>query len=416
MDTIKSFIEDLRLNSILGDARLNRRMPELVRGIFENFGKPLSQIAATENERVALYAFLANNNVNPAHIILSDRHRCIEEIKRTQPDTILVLHDTTELDYTGSRSAKDLGCLNYTNQKGYYLHSAVVCDTDGICMGVYDQRLHTRTVENLGKSKKRRYLPICEKESQRWVASFKEVIADLSGLQPEVTRVINVADSEGDFFELLQLGNLPNAHYIIRQKFDRKLAKPESEQTIKAALAKAPVLGKTSIRVCDPDTQKEREVELSLRATTVTINIPYRKDSKQNPLQPVTLNVVEAFENNPPENTTPICWCLLTSLPVGNLEEALIVCNYYKLRWQKENFHLTLKEGGRLEYAKLNAKSLPNVIALYSIAAVQVLRLRQLNAKKPDAPVTEARFETEDFELLEKIVESEKKKHLPPQN
>ena len=138
--------------------------------------------------------------------------------------------------------------------------------------------------------------------------------------------------------------------------------------------------------------------------------VPYRKDSKQNPLQPVTLNVVEAFENNPPENTTPICWCLLTSLPVGNLEEALIVCNYYKLRWQKENFHLTLKEGGRLEYAKLNAKSLPNVIALYSIAAVQVLRLRQLNAKKPDAPVTEAGFETEDFELLEKIVESEKKK------
>ena len=91
-------------------------------------------------------------------------------------------------------------------------------------------------------------------------------------------------------------------------------------------------------------------------------------------------------ERTRPKDRTPICWKLLTDLPVESLESAIEKANWSTQRWKIETFPKILKSGRRVEEAKLRTASrLSNLIGLSGIVAWRVFSLTMRNRTDPDA-------------------------------
>ncbi|MBL8879377.1 MAG: hypothetical protein JNG88_09690 [Phycisphaerales bacterium] len=70
---------------------------------------------------------------------------------------------------------------------------------------------------------------------------------------------------------------------------------------------------------------------------------------------------------------------MLTNLPIVSADEARGVVEDYACRWMIEDYHKAQKAGCRTEKAQMTTlHGLSNVIALVSVLAVHVLRLRWL--------------------------------------
>ena len=71
-----------------------------------------------------------------------------------------------------------------------------------------------------------------------------------------------------------------------------------------------------------------------------------------------------------PGDGTDVSWLLLTSLPIGTVEEVLKVVEYYVARWAVEVYFRTWKTGCRVEVIQLETQArLKNCLALYAIIA-----------------------------------------------
>ena len=84
-----------------------------------------------------------------------------------------------------------------------------------------------------------------------------------------------------------------------------------------------------------------------------------------------------------PEGVDPIEWVLYTSLPVANLEDAMVIVRYYEKRWLIEEWHKVLKTGLRVEDRQLKtSKRLEAMMGLMSVAAVRLFQLKGRSADR----------------------------------
>ncbi len=91
-------------------------------------------------------------------------------------------------------------------------------------------------------------------------------------------------------------------------------------------------------------------------------------------LKNVRTNAILLREKDAPADEPPIEWLLLTSLPIGNFQEALHVIEYYCCRWQIEIYFRVLKSGCRVEDRQFeDEKRYRPCMALYMIVAWRVM-------------------------------------------
>lgn len=118
-------------------------------------------------------------------------------------------------------------------------------------------------------------------------------------------------------------------------------------------MAACDVAGTYSI-VIDGDKRKKRgkrTANLEVRFTEVEIKNSSRTAKHIAPT--VKLYCVEAKEINQ-EVKQPVCWRLLTTIPVTTLEHALMVIEWYSWRWMiEEVFRILKKEGFNVEASEL---------------------------------------------------------------
>src|SRR5260370_7395857 len=77
-----------------------------------------------------------------------------------------------------------------------------------------------------------------------------------------------------------------------------------------------------------------------------------------------------------PEATTqePLCWMLLTTLPVNTFEQAAQCVHWYRFRWVIERYHLVLKSGCRIKHLQVEtAPRLDPAFAPHSLLACPLL-------------------------------------------
>jgi hypothetical protein len=224
---------------------------------------------------------------------------------------------------------------------------------------------------------------LAEKESQRWLDSFQESVR-VAGLRPD-SRVINVADREGDIYELFaEAAQHPQVGVLVRARHNRRL-EPE-EKGLWDFITAQPVAGQVEITVPRKPGVASHRASLEIRFGEVTI----RKKGTA-----VKLWIVEARQIGV-SAAKAICWRLLTNQPVADLTGAVEKVAWYRQRWRIEEFHRVLKTGCQAEARQLETVArLKNVLAVDMIIAWRVLELTRLSRQNPDLPATELLTEEE---------------------
>jgi hypothetical protein len=330
----------------------------------------------------AAYRFFDHDGVDPQEILAAHVQATIQRVG-AHP-IVLCVQDTTSLNYSTHPQTQGLGPIGNNRHKtiGLFLHSTLALTPSGQPLGLLHAQSWARSIKTFGRSShQRNRTPRPEKESQKWLESFTACQGPAA--QCAQTMMVNVADREGDLYDLfvaaLAPKEGPRVHLLVRAQHDRQVAHPQ--KYLWDLLAAQRVSGRLKIQVPPKDGQPGRLATLSIRFTAVTLRAPCLKEDQP----PLRLWAVEARESRPPKGATAICWRLLTTRPVENLEEALEKVRWYTQRWQIEVMHKVLKSGCQVEQRQLEkAVRLQRVAMVDLIVAWRVLGLCKAARETPE--------------------------------
>lgn len=373
----------------LGDQRLNRRAGILLEDLASDSEASINAVSDGWAKTKAAFRFYNNKKVTPRKLMDPHRTATLQRIRNSP--IALILQDTTEFDYS-TLQPEGLGCLTSKKRRGFCAHVSLAATPDKLNLGVMDFEYYSRTPESLGERRKRRYLPIEEKESARWLRGYEQACR-IANECPE-TQVISIADREGDIFEIYSMMALvtgKKADYIIRGDGDRSTTEPNRDAGPQAYFQIAEQVGKSDVlttKTIDlPQTPKR-----SARAATVEIravHVAIRPPKGRTRLGVQAQNVVSVQEVGGPGDGTDVSWLLVTSLPIETMEQILKVIEYYKARWTIETFFRTLKSGCKVENIKLEtADRIYRAVTMYMIVAWRVQYLTLMNRTVPNTPCT----------------------------
>jgi len=319
--------------------------------------------------------------------------RCREE-KR-----VVVIQDTTSLDYTGHPHTQGLGCLDNEHARGLLVHTSLAVSEAGVPLGVVAQDVWAREEHPERPEDWRHRVPIEAKESVKWLDGLRQSQARLA----EGCRVVTVADREADVFEVFALAQELDGDWVIRARHDRVVA--EGADLLVATVEAVSAGEQTTVTVTCAGGHRTRTARTQVQWTQVHL-IPPQERAKQEvaawwtahptvdrrvsvPRSPVRVGVVLVTEVDPPPGEKALRWLLLTSLPVASDADALRCVRYYQLRWLIERFHFVLKSGCRIERLQLqDALALGRALAVLSGVAWHLLALTLHAREHPTAPCT----------------------------
>jgi hypothetical protein len=302
--------------------------------------------------------------------------------------TVLAVQDTTTISYNHLVGTKDLGPTNdQETSRGLLLHSTLALRLDGRPIGLLHQKVWCRKEEERGSAKKRRELPIEEKESFKWLDGIFGARERLNAqvLESRRPRLIHIMDREGDIHEVLQTVAESSDGLIVRFERNRRIDDPC--EYARPAIQATPVLGTATIEVPRTHEKPARKALVEVRSRPLDIVPNPKRDPRR---RPFTMTLVEIREVAPPEGAEPLQWLLWTTEPATTLEQALAVAELYGKRWRIEDLHFVLKSGCAVEKLQLEtAERLAKAVVLYSSIAARIVQLRDWAREAPETPCTE---------------------------
>ena len=377
------------LEADLGDVRLTQRLVLLVDSLANRAGESFPK-ALDDSELEGAYRFFGNAKVTP-DAILSPHFRQTARRAAGQAN-VLVIHDTTQFEFSGTAKRKGLGRLIRPGQ-GFFGHFALATSADGDRepLGL----LNLETVFRLDKvsSKPRKQRPN-RGESIRWVHSIEGAEAALDGN----SHAIHVMDREADSYEILSVLDKSKSSFVIRSFQDRVLADDEGRLREAARGAKrsfdrpVPLSSRPAIKGPKGKrhpARRERVATLSFAATAIAI--PRTTKAKNAASPTLKLNVIYVFERRPPPGEPAVEWFLLTNLPIDSEQAIAFAVDCYRGRWVIEEYFKALKTGCQYEQRQLeSAHSLLNALAVLAPVAWRLLLLRHLGRHGPNRPASDA--------------------------
>src|SRR5271157_1734723 len=359
----------------LPDERLDKRLTAILVETIEHPSASIPQASGSACQAKATYRFYSNPRVTPAALRLGfttdTARRCLDQ------KVLLVVQDTTTLNFTGLHTIPDLGPIDSGKlASGVHLHTALAVTTTGQVVGILDQQYWARPWPGQPGPE--------EKESGKWIngidasrAALYEVAGD--GALP---RLIHVMDREGDAYEVMMAVVDAGDSAIIRCAQNRRIDDPLAKAH--QAVRSQPVLCRKEIEVCRKAGVPQRYARVEVRSMQVTL-LP---DLEKYPhAWPMTWNLVEVWEPDPPAGTESVHWLLWTLEPAATAAEALEVVRKYTCRWPIEEVHLVLKSGCRTEDLRLETwEGLEKAVAVDAAVAARIVSLRDLARETPEAP------------------------------
>lgn len=408
-----------------GDKRLDLRLGKVIEelGAKPNLSIPGATHARAEME--GAYRFFDNNKVLPEKILQPHVDATRERI--SQSDFVLLVQDTTELDFTRPKQqVRGAGPMATKERRGAFFHPLMAFDLAGLPLGIVWYKSWAReqietTLTTEEKCRKRKKVPIEEKESLRWVEGVRAAreVAEAC-LQ---TTCVCVGDSESDIYELFsepRSTKQGEAHLLVRAAQNRAtIDQSHWLEKVRATSCLYTCAVNVSARTAKVETttskrQQSRDArvaEVEVRATTITLRPPHRPDRK---LPKVTVNVVLVEETHPPDECEPIQWLLVTTLPIDDPEQVKTIIQSYCIRWQIEIYFRTIKSGCRIEERQFETLDrLMNCVAVYSIIAWRIMYLCRLGRECPDLDC-EVVFEPSEWKSVYAIVKKKDPPSKPP--
>lgn len=372
------------------DQRLKDRLFTLATDFFAQPGELIPQSSnGSVAKTKAAYRFFKNSNVDMQTLLRPHVESTIERLR--SHSVILAVQDSTTLTYTG-HPPEGVGPINNSQNTavGLMLHSTMAFTPEGTPLGLLNVQCWARDSTQVGKKYRRHQLPIEEKESIKWLVSYRAV-AEAQKLCSDTT-LISVGDREADLYELFQeaLQDPRGPKLLIRAERTRN-RKVEQEDLWQRMNAE-PVAGCLDVAVPRRALRPARTAKLQIRFAQVVLRPP---GSSKFPA--LSLWAVYAREvGHGAEVTDPIAWMLLTTVKTESFEAACHRLSWYGRRWGIEVYHRTLKSGCRIEDRRLNdTHSLEACLAIDLVVAWRVYWLTMMGREKPDTPCDQVLSEEE---------------------
>jgi hypothetical protein len=301
---------------------------------------------------------------------------------------VLIIHDTTEADFSGLDIA-NLGQIGNGYCRGMLVHNVLAVDyANREALGLAGQIVQTRrTVKKNESVKASRQHP--QRESRLWPRGAEKV-----GRPPEGATWVNLMDRGGDSFECLDRQQSLGQFYVVRSRTNRNVRVKDAAgrwigRKLHAWVRKLPSLGERTVKVNGNWHQQARTAKVRVAAAEVELLVPHVKYGEHG-REPLRAWVIHVKEVDAPAGQEPLEWILLTNVPTETREQAWERVDWYECRPIIEEYHKAQKTGCGMELPQFTTrKALEVTIAMLSVVAVQLLRLRDLS-RRPDAEVLRA--------------------------
>jgi len=367
----------------LGDRRLQQRLITVARACAEQPTASLPQACGHRAATQAAYRLLAHPGVTMDRILAS--HYQATAARCRAESVVLAVQDTTTLNYSAHPLTEaGFGPIGSRadGAHGLIVHDTLALNPAGTPLGLIDVQAWARESADHGLRRLAGdHRELDNKESGKWLDSHQRA----SALQRQLgaaTRVVSVADREGDLFELLAAAQQQGgADILVRAQHDRALA--DGAGRLNAHLDALDAAGVQELAIPRRGNQAARSARMAVRFARVRLQPPRSKRRQA----PVTVHAIRTTEIDPPPGARALTWTLLTTVPTDSLEAACERLRWYARRWAIEVYHRTLKSGCRIEERQLgSAERLEACLGVDLVVAWRVALLTHQAREHPDAP------------------------------
>ncbi len=299
---------------------------------------------------------------------------------------VLAIQDTTEINFSGHTGSKrGFGVVGNGRDIGLFLHPVIVLDAGdgdprqvghaGGILGLADANIYSRKRAPAGGRKSReaqrkRPRPIATKESGRWIKGMLAADRVLA----EASMVTVIDDREGDIYEKFVTPRAAHVHLLGRADHDRVMS---DGVRLFASMAALPNVVGQQIYIPAKSGQPARMAQTRVSWQEVEFVRPRGGHDVKRLPPTVKLRAILVEEIDPPEGIKAILWLLLTTHPVGRLEDALQIVGWYRARWTIEQVFRTMKsQGFAVEDSQIETpEAITKLILAVLIAALSTMQL-----------------------------------------
>jgi hypothetical protein len=400
MSQTQSFGEMNFGHAQLGDKRRTKRLVKLVDQMCQRPGGTLPQKFRSPADLQAFYRLMRQDDVTHAAILNAHCQTTLQQIEQLETP-VLVLHDSTELDFTTHKSLDRLGQIGSGTRRGYIAHNSLAVDPQTReVIGLCNQILHRR-----GK------VPKKETNAQKRKRKTRESLLWLRGTEPLPGnwQFVDVCDRGADSFEFLEHEMANGRRFVIRSSYCRRIFVGHGEPKfsdlgkLHASARTPPQAGTWTLRVTSKvevrspnrkgkkKTVKREAREANLAVSFAPVQIrPSTKKTGNYGNEPLPVWLIRVWEVDPPQGQERLEWVLLTNEPIRSFADAYRVVGWYECRWIIEEYHKGMKTGCRIESPQFTAEDrLQPVIAVLSVVTLTLLQLRDAS-RRSDATTRKA--------------------------
>ena len=383
----------------LGDPRRDRRAVAMAHAMASETGASLPKQLHDQAALEATYRFLQSGHVSYEELIRPHVEMTRQDCREQRE--VLLIQDTTEIDYQHHPKTSGLGPIGNGSHQGFLLQTVLAVEPNSRqVLGIAHQEPFLRQPAPPKETKQQRLQR--ERESQVWERSVQAL-----GSPPEGVRWVHVGDRSSDIFAFLNLCREMKCDFVIRAAQDRcvdllveQAERPVPPRSHHAERPSPPALhlfevveswpaqATSTVEITASQKRKARTANVSLSCQPLRLLPPRGQETKG--WHPLVVWVIHVWEPEPPEGVEALEWVLLSSLPTQTREQAEQRVDCYRARWMVEDVHQGLKTGCQIEQRQLqDYEGLRTILGLLAPMAVRLMQLRAASRQDPEQPASQ---------------------------
>ena len=264
----------------LRDGRHRKRLFTVARDFYAQPAANIPQACESRAKTKGAYRFFEHKAVSMNALLSSHYHSTMERIARDKIQVVLAVQDSTSFNYDTHADMEGLGPINtrVDGAQGILLHDTMAYTTEGTAMGLVDIQVWARDPSQFGKRATRYQRPIEQKESFKWLKSFRAA-ARLQRQLGAASTVVSMGDREADVYELFALAKSDPAHpkLLVRAESDRRVK--DTRVCLWEYMESQPVAGQRVLHIPRKKGRAARDGVLKIRFAQVTLRPPKLKSS-----------------------------------------------------------------------------------------------------------------------------------------